>query len=524
MRFWFILIASWLLLLVLVISKVQVPVALGAAAIVLFAAASLIPFTSVVLIYPTYRFRLPSLVLIVLLLAGVFSLWNDNHQVRTVTDGQSVTFKRASFREHLDKWLAERNSHYSKQASYPVFIVAAEGGGVRAAYWTARVLAALQDRFPEFSCNLFAISGVSGGSLGAAVFAGLLKNDIDEGRFPCGTAESGLSEDYKAQVEKVLQFDAISPTLAGLLFPDLVQRFSPVPGGLGLGDRAEYLELAWEAGWREGVCPGTDAGDIRCNRFAERFGALWDDNDKHMQLPSLVFNGAWVETGGRAVTSNIKLVDSAVTEDFEEFVNLKDADVLDKVKEPIRLSTAVHMSARFTYISPAGTVEDEKARRIVDGGYYENSGGLTATDMIQAMGVEARKGGESCIGNADKGGGCAYPVAIIISNNHNSPNNPEKDADNLSWIGRIFHRAFPELLSPVRALFSTHDARGFDAEREFRASVPPRSTFRFQLQGIGDGADGSTQGVALGWMLSSETREAMNTQADNLIDRVELLR
>ena len=52
-----------------------------------------------------------------------------------------------------------------------MFIVAAEGGGMRASVMTAMVLDELRARYPNFTDHLFAIVAVSGGSLGAASFA-----------------------------------------------------------------------------------------------------------------------------------------------------------------------------------------------------------------------------------------------------------------------------------------------------------------------------------------------------------------
>ena len=58
---------------------------------------------------------------------------------------------------------------------YPVFVVSAQGGGLYAAYNTATFLARLIDLCPGFRRHLFAISSVSGGSVGAAVFASALR-------------------------------------------------------------------------------------------------------------------------------------------------------------------------------------------------------------------------------------------------------------------------------------------------------------------------------------------------------------
>src|SRR5437763_8070781 len=50
-----------------------------------------------------------------------------------------------------------------------------------------------------------------------------------------------------------------------------------------------------------------------------------------------------------------------------------------------RSSTAAHLSARFTYVSPAGSLrkrsEKEIAAHVVDGAYFENSGTATALEI-----------------------------------------------------------------------------------------------------------------------------------------------
>jgi hypothetical protein len=77
----------------------------------------------------------------------------------------------------------------------PLIIVATAGGGIRAAYWTTTVLGGLQEELAgdekKFNEMLYAISGVSGGSLGAAVYRMLIaeaaKND---GSVDCEAAQA----------------------------------------------------------------------------------------------------------------------------------------------------------------------------------------------------------------------------------------------------------------------------------------------------------------------------------------------
>ena len=53
-------------------------------------------------------------------------------------------------------------------------MVAAQGGGIYAATHALTFLSGLQDACPRFAQHMFAISSVSGGSIGSAMFAALI--------------------------------------------------------------------------------------------------------------------------------------------------------------------------------------------------------------------------------------------------------------------------------------------------------------------------------------------------------------
>src|SRR5437868_10297520 len=74
----------------------------------------------------------------------------------------------------------------SQLASNPrkILLVASEGGGIRAAYWTALVLAELHDReqaSPGTVGQAIVLSGVSGGAFGEAVYIACLRESGKEG-------------------------------------------------------------------------------------------------------------------------------------------------------------------------------------------------------------------------------------------------------------------------------------------------------------------------------------------------------
>jgi hypothetical protein len=330
-------------------------------------------------------FAIPVLSLIVVYGLGIeyFKL-ADNHAIR----GQPKDIQRPLLESAFKQWLAARKDFAAYEAAkrpYPVYIVAAEGGGLYAAYMTARLLARIQDLCPSFAQHVFAISSVSGGSLGAAVFAGLV---ADEPKFeqpaPCNSDQKRFGP-TEWRAHRILSKDFLSPAVWAGLYPDFLQRFIPKP--FPELDRAVYLERAFEEAW-----PKTASGR---NRMAESiFDLCGPDMAKCLggTTPFLALNMTNVETGLQVVLSPIDLADFAADPsksspshkvlDFFGFAGLDPFDM--------RLSTAVGLSARFPYISPPGWYDwrddkDIKRFTFVDGGYVDNSGVATALNIAQRL-------------------------------------------------------------------------------------------------------------------------------------------
>jgi hypothetical protein len=62
-------------------------------------------------------------------------------------------------------------------------------------------------------------------------------------------------------------------------------------------------------------------------------------------------------------------------------------DALDVLGDDVRASTAAHNSARFSYVSPAGDLGGDRGS-VIDGGYFENYGALTALEIARAASYE----------------------------------------------------------------------------------------------------------------------------------------
>jgi hypothetical protein len=496
--------------------RVTVPTTIGTIPVALAALASWIAFVTTVLVVPTRRYGLfPPLVI---LLVAIPALWNyleltDNHLL-AVAPTTVETVARMTPVEHFDRWLAARDAAVaSTSPSYPVVFVAAEGGGIRAAYWTALLLARLEDRHPGFACHIYAISGVSGGSLGAAVFDSLVADRVKRGQAPDCTTTSGAvalpeSQDLgplEQATRNALDDDFLAPTAAGLVFPDLIQRFVPVPL---LPDRQAYLERAWEIAWAGAVESSSDL-------FGSDFLSLWRDDAERMNVPSLLLNTTEVDLGRRSIVSNLVI---------EKGVFFDASDALDAIGHPVRVSTAAGLSARFTYVSPAASVRNGGQRiRLVDGGYFENSGTLTLRELINGAMAGCKPGTQY---ERDCGGRKVLPVVLVIRNGtvdgiagderscagSEGEASPCGDADE-SWVGRLLGETLP----PITAVLNTrvgrgeHDRRGLEAAGDVCA-------IRLDLR---PSDDPRVKTVPLGWVLAEGTREYLHQAARSVVTNVE---
>ena len=504
---------------------------LGTTAVIMLAMSSFIPLGSLaVWLGRVAHLPLTSLFLIAVVVFNALDL-NDNHMIRHNKIPRPT--QPPEFKASFDEWLLNRADR-AEYEIYPVFIVSAEGGGLRAAYFSAVVLAAIQDRCPAFAQHVFAVSGVSGGSLGAAVFAALSSRKAkNEAGQRCDLA--GSRGDWVDKSDAVLRRDFLSPLLASALYPDLMQRALPRP--VSRLDRALALEVGLEDAWAEAFRDGGPGA----NEFARSFYKLWDDFPRRA-TPALFLNTTRVETGERMVISNLYPLKD---ERFNQLTPLADVgqkgkDQPDEEMLNMTLSTAAFLSARFPLVTPSGylPVEWQDARgdlyakqRYVDGGYFENSGTATVFDILAALRVGegrararvAKASARPRVSNAsqDEGDEPAqkfWPIVIRISN---SPR-PAGGRPPLAPAASKYRlQGLDEILSPILTLLNTREARGDTAVRQLQTAVNTlqdngslATIIDFELRDDG-------VALPLGWLLSERARANMRSQlgSPRLCDR-----
>jgi len=463
---------------------------LGSLSISAAGLASIVPVLSLVTVSNTLS-RAPVLTTLagLVVLLGSFSAL-DHHQVRVILE------ETTSAPRELAKVYEEWKSLDNHQSNQSLIVVYAAGGGIRAAYWTALSLAKLEDTYPGIHRNIFAISGVSGGSVGAAFWLGALAQQ----------QRSGTTDQRKLfdQMDKALSKDYLAPTLGALLYKDLAYALIGFLPFVSREDRAAVLEQSWEKGFKDTV-----SGE----EMSEDFLGLWPDQKAENKdwLPLLLSNGTHQETGRRIITAPILIKDG-------DFLNALDFFAL--TGKGIRLSTAALNSARFTYVSPAGTLESpnrEKVGHILDGGYFENSGARTAIDLANSIRsvdenqrivlVEIMNDPAVSEINASREPDESAPTTIDVS---------EKD---------MFSGVINEVVAPIGGLLATREGRGHleaklaaiksgavNLRDQSEAQSPSNVDYVLIRMCMKEGKQ-----PPLGWVLNSRSTEAIKALFDQQV-------
>jgi hypothetical protein len=339
--------------------------------------------------------------------------------------------KIPDLRTAFHQWLEHRRpaiEEYAKKGrAYPVFFVSAQGGGIYAAYHPALSLARLTDYCPEFAHHLFGISAISGGSLGSAVFAELMRQVPPQERGTPARTAAGCSRldnpmaftFLQKNVQAFFGADFLSPMVASALLFDVPSFFIPQ---LRFGnDRAKALEWGFETAWQNLKLP--DSGRGLSADFYER----WDPTGP---APALFLSTTGVNFGIPVVVSQIdwsfnpsrglstrRLKRKVQTEVVAREGTLLET-ILDRLRRPddqlqvgtanlldfrpdvqINVSTAVGLSARFPFVTPPATIRRNdqieiprgtifqriKELELTDGSFNDNSGSTAARDIINDL-------------------------------------------------------------------------------------------------------------------------------------------
>jgi hypothetical protein len=484
-------------LLVIALTSAPIPIGmrLGTLAILFLGLALLACFGIVWVFLPKYA-TLPSLA-VVPLLWGMFGGNAPDYALQGTRFAKEPPV-RPRLIDHFDQWVKQVPGGDDS----PIFFVAAAGGGLRAAYWTATMLAAADDRTcGEFGRHVYAYSGVSGGSLGIAAY--LAQRQVWQNMDPVDRCQTGRRE----QMRRMLRRDFLAPVAGSLLFAEMTQRF--VPFDYLKDDRGTTLAKAWSAAWDHVF--DDDKGKFD-QPFLEVFAAE--------SSPAVFLNATAVETGRRVLATNVERPRVPAAVDL--FRPVRGLGSLDTAGLTVR--DAVLNSARFTYVSPAATVRacKEPAQdgtcpdyakvwdRLVDGGYFENSGLSTLSDVIRTLKAKEAK---------------HRFIVIVIDNSNESevacPQRRGVDAEGNEEPSALEVTALSGFTAPIEALLRVRESRGQLELRRVRAEFDCKEGRLLDWNLFGDHAErkearAAGHEPALGWFLSQRSVNWIGQRANQV--------
>jgi hypothetical protein len=311
------------------------------------------------------RYRIPVLVSI-LIVTGIISIAFPH------ADSYYIIYPKAPGEEIKPQNLL------APRKGAKVILVAANGGGIQAAAWSARVLTGIEESCrgggdcgeSSFARSVRVISAVSGGSVGAMYFVNAYgKYGAKEGELP---NNEGLE-----QIVKLAERSSLDGVTWGMVYSDFLRTVAPFISRASFfrrTDRGATLELEW----RRGVELSARLGD-------------WKRDTTAGKRPGVVFNATLVDNGCPLLFSSI-----------EHDHNVSVAQIFDKLYDgyDTPVASAVRMSATFPYVTPAARAHrrDKNGRdisdwadaeyHVVDGGYYDNYG---VTALVECLNNELDK-------------------------------------------------------------------------------------------------------------------------------------
>ena len=390
----------------------------------------------------------------------------------------------------------------------PLILVAAAGGGIRAAWWSAHVLGQLAAT-PCGRHAVFAVSSVSGSSVGLTVMATTRQPEV--------------------AMSRIAGPDALAAAIDGLLLRDMIAGTAglnliaaQMPSGRDFPDRAALMESAWE----------TEEPAL-----TEPFPL------SHPVLPwRLLLNATAVRTGCRTI-----IADHPIGPAFPSAESSPDcvpgsaapaADSYDLFAaldclRGMDTATAALLGARFPYITPSGVVngcarQSGQIEQYVDGGYADSSGLSTLADLAPTLMTAVRQYDTRAATSTPAG----QPVTVVVPVTAYLGNSPQPEP-----VAGAVPASPPEPLIPLTSTASSAQSQLIGSTANLQRLAAETSASQLFSCTPGDSQCAQAQAAAsaavpdqlilavprkeprvaapLGWVLSQASRNALDAALRN---------
>ncbi len=444
-------------------------------------------FTYLLMAGRNRKIRYITLVLLTgLIISSVFE--NPYHKVRMIPTQNTFQYTD-SLPAYIRSWLMKRRTEIDSfniqtQDSFPVFIVNAYGGGIRAAAWTTMVISDLDKRFTDsgvrpFQHFVLAYSGASGGTIGLSQL--------------CAADYCLANDPLPAAWKELYKNDYLTPLIIGLMGRDIWN------SSLGLHispDRSVLQENVWEKQLRNmGIA------------YDSPFIKYWDTGGIHgkYEVPLLFSNSYDVDSGLKAIVAPLRLSHLQ----FPGTIFVEDLLQQD-ISQGLKLSTGAFLSARFPLISPTGKIDN--FHHFMDGGLKENSGAETSREIMEVFAKTSKE-----LGKTDA---VFRKVKVVLL----SLPNTVFGTDSLQTASNIY-----ELTAPITALMNNWVGNTRKADTINARNIDNYFHYQYyQLRPSDLCIDNFKPVLPLGWQISdyalNQMEESLDSPKTNLESIVKLVR
>lgn len=343
---------------------------------------------------------------VLLMLAIILAARNEHFQLKFNGVTPATVLERTDLETFFLKWAFDRYTKdgWAPQDSATFYLVAAEGGGSRSGAWTSSVLTELDARTQgRFRRNCFAISSVSGGTVGSAVTLSLWDNILRDPKLQTMVSDSiykpysekqGRANRTDARyIQRVFGRNYVSTAIAGIFFYDFWQSV-PLINLLYASDysRTDRHQDEENDAVYKALSEMLVAKENNFQRYYKHtsFLSLYYNQSANeraprprVELPLFFPNTTRVEDGRRGILSPVLMPSSDTTNQYNPFIASVDVIGLAGKENPYRsfsLSEAAGMSQLFPFVNSNVKVSDHVGR-YMDGGAYENMGLTTLYEI-----------------------------------------------------------------------------------------------------------------------------------------------
>ena len=293
-----------------------------------------------------YKYWVP--LLIIFLFSGAIymtSFENDLHEISEVKTLEPLGF---------EEFMRSETASSFKKENY--FFVGSYGGGLKANLWNLLLFNQLDSLSKgEFFDRSIVLSGVSGGAVGIGNYASL-RNYHDP--------EKSLN----AEIFKIGTSNVLSNELTYLLGRDLIREYLPFFNFHGKDRSYKSMKL-------HAINTGMPLNEFHNASYLDVWRNLYEKQGR--KFPALIMNSSSV-AGRQGVVSTVQFPDST-------FAGADNLSIFKDGPNSVALTYygAVSTTNRFPLFSPTAKIRQKG--NYLDGGYFENSGMLSALEVYDAI-------------------------------------------------------------------------------------------------------------------------------------------